>query len=250
MSSDYSWIGFDLDGTLHDMVRVQSVADHAVFDAIAVKADSSADALREIYYSVSGRYLHPDFFANGMSAQEIRSLRYKVFLDHIGILNEALVERCVAIFYTTFAQNAAPYPGVVESLHTLKSSGYRIAIITERPHDSAEHALACLGLSPLVDMLVTTGGERVSKPDGLFGRAMERMDAGDRVIPLVGDRLDRDIRPALAAGMRPIWYVHPDDVPQVIPNDLTDSIVQVNCHRDMLRFILPTGPATAPDHRL
>jgi len=96
--SENLWIGFDLDGTLHDMARVQLVADRAVFNEIAKMCEQSAEDLRTIYHAVNETYLNPDFFANGMGAHETRALRYRTFLDHIDLNHDALVEGCIEIF--------------------------------------------------------------------------------------------------------------------------------------------------------
>lgn len=231
------WIGFDLDGTLHDMVRVQKAADLVVFADLSQHCDLSAEELRQIYHDKNRRHLSPDFFANGLSANEHRVLRYRTLLEHLAIPDNGLIKRCAELFYDAFADHAELFPGVTDVLHSLKDDGYRIAIITERPHDSAEQALECLGLNSFVSLLVTTGGERMSKPDGLFLRALERMDANADGIALIGDNLDRDIRPAISAGMNAIWYVHPDRLPLSVPEDIRSSVTLISDHQDILAVI-------------
>ena len=231
------WIGFDLDGTLHDFVRVQKASDHNVFTEVSRHCGHPVSVLTETYRAVNASHLSLDFFTNGMSANENRSLRYKTLLDCISLPDNGLVQQCIDIFYETFNEHAALFPGVTDVLQTLKDDDYHIAIITERPHDSAEHAIAALGLLPYVDLLVTTGGERMSKPDGLFTRALERMDTDAVHTTIVGDKIDRDIRPALEAGMKAIWYLQPDLPRGEVPADLTSSVTLIDDHIDVLKLI-------------
>ncbi len=231
------WIGFDLDGTLHDMVRVQRTADLVVFSEMSQCCELTAEELRQTYRTVNAQHLSPDFFANGLSANEHRLLRYETLLNHLAIRDDYLAQQCIETFYNSFGENAQLYPGVETVLQDLKDSDFLIAIITERPHDSAEHALDCLGLTSMVDLLVTTGGERLSKPDGLFSRALERMDTTETDIALIGDNLERDIRPAITAGMNAIWYVHPDNLPQTVPQDIRHATTLISDHRDILSLI-------------
>jgi putative hydrolase of the HAD superfamily len=231
------WIGFDLDGTLHDIVRIRKIGDTAVFTEVTKHCGHPVDVLAETYRHVNASHLTQDFFVNGMSANENRTLRYKTLLDCISVPDNGLVQQCIDIFYETFDNYAELFPGVTDLLQRLKDDHYQIAIITERPHDSAEHALDSLGLTPYVDLLMTTGGERLTKPDGLFLRALEHMKTDAAGTTFVGDRIDRDIRPALAAGMKAIWYLQPDLPREKIPEDLKKLTTLISDHQDVLKLI-------------
>ena len=139
---------------------------------------------------VNASHLVPDFFVNGMSANDHRTLRYKTLLDCISVSADGLVQQCIDIFNDEFVKNAQLYPGVIDLLQSLKDNDYQIAIITERPHDGAEHALNTLGLTPFADLLVTTGGERLSKPDGLFVRSLELMNTAAEDTTIIGDKIE------------------------------------------------------------
>lgn len=96
------------------------------------------------------------------------------------------------------------YPDALPALEGLRSAGYRISIMANQPA-SRSAQLARLGLRPEVMEMSDAMG--VSKPDpAFFARALALM--GDPVpasVAYVGDRVDNDVIPAAAAGLRPVW---------------------------------------------
>jgi HAD superfamily hydrolase (TIGR01662 family) len=95
------------------------------------------------------------------------------------------------------------YPDAAECLRELHEGGYRVGVVGNQPA-RAEAALADLGL-PL-DLLATSSSWGIHKPDPRFFARIAaelRLPAGE--IAYVGDRVDNDVRPAAAAGMRAIF---------------------------------------------
>jgi HAD superfamily hydrolase (TIGR01549 family) len=89
----------------------------------------------------------------------------------------------------------------VDGLHVL---GYRVAIVANQPAIRSAQ-LRALGFAP--DVMAMSDDWGVRKPDpAFFTRALELMgrpDVGD--VAYVGDRVDNDVLPSAAAGMRPVW---------------------------------------------
>ena len=95
------------------------------------------------------------------------------------------------------------YPDVADCLQELHEGGYRVGVVGNQPA-RAEAALADLGL-PL-DLLATSSSWGIHKPDPRFFARIAaelRLPAGE--IAYVGDRVDNDVRPAAAAGMRAVF---------------------------------------------
>ncbi len=96
------------------------------------------------------------------------------------------------------------YPDALPTIDRLRSAGYRLAIVANQPlRRSGE--LQALGIN--ADVVAMSDELGVHKPSPLFfGRVLELTGATDpAAVAHVGDRLDNDVLPALAAGMRSIW---------------------------------------------
>ncbi len=92
------------------------------------------------------------------------------------------------------------YPDVRPTFAALAARGARIGIAGNQPLEAAP-ALAALGLGAA--FIATSAGWGVQKPDAaFFARVAETCDAPPHAITYVGDRVDNDVLPALAAGMR------------------------------------------------
>ena len=105
------------------------------------------------------------------------------------------------------------YPDARPSLEKLKQLGFLIGAAGNQTVQ-AEQQLRALNLP--VDFIGTSAGWEVEKPSaGFFARIVRECGCPPEEIAYVGDRLDNDIRPALAAGMvavfvrRGPWgYIH------------------------------------------
>ena len=95
------------------------------------------------------------------------------------------------------------YPDALEAIDALRDD-YRIAVVANQPAERAEQ-LRALGIEAEVMGMSESLG--VFKPDpAFFRRALELMGSPDPAsVAHVGDRIDNDVRPATAAGMRAIW---------------------------------------------
>lgn len=100
------------------------------------------------------------------------------------------------------------YPDARRCLEGLAAAGYRVAVVANQPA-RRRGELVALGITPPV--LAMSEAMGVSKPDpAFFAAALDLISAaGERVEPgdvaYVGDRVDNDVVPSAAAGMRAVW---------------------------------------------
>ncbi|HET6745661.1 MAG TPA: HAD family hydrolase, partial [Candidatus Limnocylindria bacterium] len=117
------------------------------------------------------------------------------------------------------------YPDAREALSALTDAGYRLAILANQPASrSAE--LRALGVAPAVMAMSDELG--VAKPSpAFFGRALELMGGPDPSdVAYVGDRVDNDVLPSQAAGMRSVWIRRgPWGVIQSPPGDRQPALI-------------------------
>jgi HAD superfamily hydrolase (TIGR01549 family) len=116
-------------------------------------------------------------------------------------------ERSAGAFERAFNgfQPADLYPDALDGLARLRAAGHRVAIVANQPAARAGQ-LAALGVEAEVVAMSDTLG--VAKPDpAFFSRVLELTGtAGDPDgVVYVGDRVDNDVLPACAAGMRAVW---------------------------------------------
>lgn len=178
MTPDHHWICLDVGETLVDETRVwMEWADElgipaftllAAIGAAIVRMDEHADA-----FTMTGR---PDW------------------RDHVPAFRAR---------YGPF-RSSDLYPDAAMSIGMLRASGYRIAIVANQP---AERTLELRSLGIDAEVMAMSDEIGLWKPDpAFFRRALALM--GDPVpgnVAYVGDRLDNDVRPSAAAGMRAVW---------------------------------------------
>ena len=96
------------------------------------------------------------------------------------------------------------YPDALRAIDGLKERGYRVAITANQP--ARRHAeLEALGVS--VEAMGMSDAMGVFKPDpAFFARTLELLGSPSPAdVAYVGDRVDNDVRPSAAAGMRAVW---------------------------------------------
>jgi HAD superfamily hydrolase (TIGR01549 family) len=128
------------------------------------------------------------------------------------------------------------YPDARETIAALKNGGYRVAILANQP-TARTAELRALDINP--DVMAMSGEIGADKPEpAFFARSLELMGDPDPTdVCYVGDRLDNDVRPSRAAGMRPAWLrrgpwaaladEHPDDGVFVV-DSLTELVERID----------------------
>jgi len=107
------------------------------------------------------------------------------------------------------------YADVLPALRALRAAGYRLAIAANQPRSSEE---VMAGLDVEFELIASSARWGVAKPDpAFFDRLVGELHLEPAAIAYVGDRVDNDVRPAVAAGMIAIhirrgpWgYAHSD----------------------------------------
>ncbi|HEY4044010.1 MAG TPA: HAD family hydrolase [Rhodopila sp.] len=95
------------------------------------------------------------------------------------------------------------YPDAIPCLTALRERGFKVLIAGNQPVES-EAALARLEVP--ADLIASSAGWGVSKPDQkFFTKVIEAAGEAPDSIAYVGDRLDNDVLPTLAAGMKAVF---------------------------------------------
>ena len=96
------------------------------------------------------------------------------------------------------------YADAIPAIEALRGGGYRVAIVANQPAARADE-LRVIGVD--AEILAMSESLGVAKPDpAFFARALELMGSpAPADVAYVGDRVDNDVLPAAAAGMRAVW---------------------------------------------
>jgi FMN phosphatase YigB (HAD superfamily) len=96
------------------------------------------------------------------------------------------------------------YPDAIPALDALRGKGYGVAVIGNQPASRSEQ-LRAIGVE--ADVIAMSEEMGVAKPAlGFFERMRELVGSpSPESIAYVGDRVDNDVLPSLAAGMRAVW---------------------------------------------
>lgn len=100
-----------------------------------------------------------------------------------------------------------PRPGLEKTLKTLKKRGYKLGIVSDGVAVKQWQKLIALGIDTLFDTVVISEEVGCCKPDKrIFESALSNLglDAGDTLY--IGDRSEKDIVGAKAAGVRTILF--------------------------------------------
>lgn len=119
------------------------------------------------------------------------------------------------------AQEAEPVEvaGASVCVARVRAAGARIGIVSNIWHPYAEgFRRACPAVPPLVDSWQLSYRTGTPKPDPtMFVASLRALGVAPADVVMVGDDLDKDVRPALALGMRAVWMTRGRDVGDGVP---------------------------------
>jgi putative hydrolase of the HAD superfamily len=167
-----------------------------------------ANAWRRALRDAGGSFTDEAFereYAACRAAQD-RSFRLRLAEAFIGSDADIEALERLAARYWSYPPSAL-FADVVPTLETLRDAGYRLGVIANQP-SQVRAALERDGLVAFFDTMGVSDDLGLHKPDpALFARTLEIAGVpGDRSA-MVGDRLDYDVVPAKANGMRTVWVL-------------------------------------------
>ena len=128
------------------------------------------------------------------------------------------------------------YPDALRAIDGLRDAGYRVAIVANQPAVRTDE-LRAIGVD--ADVVAMSEELGVAKPDpAFFARILELMGSAEPAsVVYVGDRVDNDVLPAAAAGMRTVWLrrgpwgfiqpMPPDSRPTLVVDSLDELVSRV-----------------------
>jgi len=208
---------FDLDGTLVDSAPDLTLAANKMLSALGYPQVNCSQV-------------------KGWVGDGVRSLVRRALTAILGdVPAESLIEQSYVLFQRYYTesvyQDSSLYPRVHETLHTLKSSGFALACVTNKPSRFTKPVLEKSGLTGFFGAVVSGDDLSLKKPDPApLEFAAEQLGVPLTACVLVGDSIN-DISAAGAAGIPVLWatygYASQDDIEQDATYGAIDTIFQL-----------------------
>ena len=147
--------------------------------------------------------ISPFTFMAALGAVLARGGEYRDTFKFLGFPNWNELQPQVQAAFGGFVE-ADLYADTKPSLDALRSAGFRLAIVANQPANRTDE-LRFLGVR--ADVMAMSDEMDVHKPDQAFFDEVVRLigSPSREQVAYVGDRLDNDVRPSAAAGLRAIW---------------------------------------------
>lgn len=118
------------------------------------------------------------------------------------------------LYWKEFMKTMVPTVGVIDFLKTARSCGVKVVIVSDLTTAIQCEKINRLGLTTLIDALVTSEETGAEKPDPrCFKLALEKIGATAQTAVMIGDSQVRDIAGAQAVGIPTILFSHEDQTP-------------------------------------
>jgi len=167
-----------------------------------------AEAWRRALREAGGRFSDEEFddeYAACRAAQN-GSFRRRLADRFIGSAADLDRLERLASRHWHYPQSAL-HADVLQSLEALRDAGFRLGVIANQP-TQVRAALVRDGLVPFFEVWGVSEDLGLQKPDpALFVHAVRTAGVDPGRAVMVGDRLDYDVRPARAAGLRTVWVL-------------------------------------------
>lgn len=194
LSSPYQAVLFDMDNTLFDFIACMERGSAAAVEYLGV---GTAEELFSYY------------------------LRWKYHVeDHMNLQDFMIAHDCFSVekyfaaqeaYETAKHTNLQPYDGVKELLSSLKDAGYKLGVVTDAYTYGAEKRLEVAGIKEFFDVVVCYDMTGYKKPHHApFECALSLLECCAHDAVFVGDSIRRDIEPALAVGLTPVYAKYGD----------------------------------------
>jgi putative hydrolase of the HAD superfamily len=223
--AEKTWIGFDLDDTLHEFRRSSGTATNKVLEEISNRFGALVPELKDEYSRVL-REKTANAFSDGKTSFDYRRERFTSVMAHFSLpQDDQFMDELLELYELTLMASLELKCGAIGLLSTLKDMGKKIVIMTEGPQDAQERTVQGLGISDYIDFLATTNYFGVTKTNGLFPKVLEHLEISSGDIAYIGDNEQRDMEPAMAEG---IFSIHLAETKHVSLNTFPPQVNTLN----------------------
>lgn len=194
---------WDIDGTLLDFHRAETIAIRALFQRFGF--GECTDAMLADYSAINVRYWQR-LEAGELTKPQVLTGRFQEFFQKYGLDTQRVTEFNDA-YQLALGDTFCFCPGAKETVEALKSKVLQCAV-TNGTAIAQHKKLAGSGLDKLLDALFISDEMGIEKPNaGFFDLVWQKIGhfSPDEVL-IVGDSLTSDIQGGNNAGIRTCWF--------------------------------------------
>ncbi len=197
---------FDLDDTLFDHRHCAQAALAAVRQQHECFRGRPLEELQRAHGALLEE-LHRDVMVGRLDVDAARIERFRrLFLSVGAAAPDALVRETAAAYRRAYLDARRQIDGAAALLARVRERA-AVVIVSNNVLAEQRGKLRHCGLDALVDALVVSEEEGISKPDPeIFVRALARVGCEPAAAVMLGDSWAADIAGARAAGIRAVWF--------------------------------------------
>lgn len=213
---------FDVDNTLYSYTKAHAAA----FAALSEYAEKNLGLSPGIFENLHEKtFVEMKEYMGNVAAVHNRLIRYQIMLESRGLPLYPHVLEMNDLYWDTLIEASVPSAGAPEAIKMLRHQGIRIGIGTDMTARVQFKKLTKLELLPYIDFLVSSEETGVEKPaPAFFARCVEKAGCEAEECLFVGDNLKKDVKGAMDAGLKAVWYCPDGYEPQVNVPQITDMM--------------------------
>lgn len=180
------------------------------------------DALRRALRELGGRFTDREFDEEYAASRRDQSGSFRRRLARRFLGPDADLRELEAHPVRWWHYGPVDLLGDVPACLDVLAAKYRLGVIANQP-SAVRDAMRRDGIEPYFEVWVVSDDLGIEKPDPrIFRHALEEASVEPARSAMVGDRLDYDVRPAMAAGMRAVWVLRGEAPVEPTPEQLAE----------------------------
>jgi putative hydrolase of the HAD superfamily len=134
---------------------------------------------------------------------------FQILLETLPWKTAPTPDEFLTYWINTFPRFALPMPGMLETLQTLQSRGFKLGIITNGQSFQQQSKIDALEIRGFFETILVSAEVNIKKPDAqIYQLALEQMGVEADQAWMVGDHVINDVLGARAAGLTGVWLHH------------------------------------------
>ena len=228
----YKGILFDLDDTLYDYRTLNEEAISHLCGYASALLDLPGEVFRDAFYR--GRERTKAILGENPSARSrLLYMQHTLeYLDKPVIQYAELLERC---YWDTILEHMKPFDGAVDVMRRLRRQEVAIGICSDLTTAIQLQKLEKLGLTDMIDVIVTSEEAGCEKPDpAIFRLCLEKLRLAPQTVLMIGDSYRKDVLGAQQAGMDALLY---DGDPGNSRGPEDERVTRVRNYKELARYL-------------